>query len=101
MIALPNVILMNCYSLVVAIVATLMFIAFIVADISIELLAETTRSKIVMAARFSQARLLGHRSSSCRLVGEQSLDATLSPWRLACGALPSIPRRCFCLVGGA
>ena len=91
MIALPNVILMNCYSLVVAIVATLMFIAFIVADISIELLAETTRSKIVMAARFSQARLLGHRSSSCRLVGEQSLDATLSPWRLACGALSSIP----------
>ena len=55
MIALPNVLWMNCYSLIVAIVATLMFIAFIVADISIELLVETTRSKIVMAARFSQA----------------------------------------------
>ena len=52
---MPKVILMDCCCLVVAIVATLMFMAFVVVDMSMEWCVETTRSNIVMLARFSQA----------------------------------------------
>ena len=52
MVALPKVVLTNCYSLVVAIVATLLFMAFIVVSILMKLLVERTRSNIVMGRSF-------------------------------------------------
>ena len=103
MLGSSNVVLMNYYSLVVVMVVTLMFMAFIVAEFDIhdKWLVETTRIDIVMVARFSQARLLGHRSSLCRLIGEQSLGCDAELCHSACGALSSTSRRCFRFVGGA